>query len=480
MSISSRIRKNIASKLLGKEYIILRSEEYNRIRTEFEQKISELEKRLESVLIDEAEYRFLKHFSTTLVTLEKRLHDSDNADEILKATYQTACEFYEADWAGFLELDMEAGLWWPFDWFSVKNNDMTKTYLNDFEPTAIVPRWIAAMKNNEAIVVKDREDIRELCTKEYALYERVKLHSVMAVPVKPRPCGFMAIRNPQRYVDAAYADMLQLLAFVALVNINDKMAKRMIQTVNMPKDIHSENDIYIKLFGNFELRTAHGTLRTENTDRSTAALLLSYLALRIDKATSSVRLARIFYPGESDSINKVYNIVSSARNDLKSVQVKDLLPPADAEGYHFNSRYHVITDLSRFDELFDDIINNSSSYRTYMNCVQIFEMYTDDIWLDIPDSEVELQRLYYHQKYFTVLNKLLNILYDSGDYDGVRKVAEKGLQIEPGHTEMYRWLYSVYKKMNLSKSAKDIMKIAMKCMSEEEYADFLKQIDNNE
>lgn len=44
MSISSRIRKNIASKLLGKEYIILRSEEYNRIRTEFEQKISELEK----------------------------------------------------------------------------------------------------------------------------------------------------------------------------------------------------------------------------------------------------------------------------------------------------------------------------------------------------------------------------------------------------------------------------------------------------
>ena len=114
--------------------------------------------------------------------------------------------------------------------------------------------------------------------------------------------------------------------------------------------------------------------------------------------------------------------------------MKDLLPPADAEGYHFNSKYHVITDLSRFDELFDDIINNSSSYRTYMNCVQIFEMYTDDIWLDIPDSEVELQRLYHHQKYFTILNKLLTILYDSGDYDGVRKVAEKGLQIEPGHT----------------------------------------------
>ena len=136
----SKIRKNIAARLLGKEYVILRSEEYDRLRSEFSRKISELEQRLESVLIDEAEYRFLKRFAETLVTLEKRLHDSDNADEILQATFRTACEFYEADWAGFLELDMEAGLWWPFDWFSVKNNDMTKTYLNDFEAAAIVPR----------------------------------------------------------------------------------------------------------------------------------------------------------------------------------------------------------------------------------------------------------------------------------------------------------------------------------------------------
>lgn len=111
MSICSKIRKNIAARLLGRDYIILRSEEYDRIRSEFSLKIAELEQRLESVLIDEAEYRFLKHFAATLVTLEKRLHDSDNADEILQATFRTACEFYEADWAGFLELDMEAGLW---------------------------------------------------------------------------------------------------------------------------------------------------------------------------------------------------------------------------------------------------------------------------------------------------------------------------------------------------------------------------------
>ena len=474
MSICSNIRKNIARKLLGKEYVILTSEEYNRIHTEFRQKVAELEKQLESVLIDETEYRFLKHFAATLVMLEKRLHDSDNADEILNATFRTACEFYDADWAGFLELDMDAGLWWPFDWFSAESNDMTKTYLNEFEAASIVPRWITAMKNNEAIVVQDREEIKDDYPEEYALYERVKLHSVIAVPVKPRPCGFLAVRNPKRYVDKSLVDLLQLLAFVALVNINDKMSKRLVQMVNKPREIKNDNDIYLKVFGNFELRTAYGTLRSDNMYRGTSSVLLTYLALRIGKTTTSVRLEKIFYPGENDAKSKVYNIVSGDRNDLKSMQLHDFLPPAGVEGYHFNSKYHIITDLTRFDELFDDIVNNSTSFRTYINCVQIFEMYSDDIWLDVADDEIVNLRLYYHQKYFVVLEKLLSILYESGDYDGVRRVAEKGLKIEPGHVEMFYWLISAYKKMNLSKAAGDIQKMAETCMGEEEYND-LKQ-----
>jgi len=82
-----------------------------------------------------------------------------------------------------------------------------------------------------------------ILTAEYALYERVKLYSVLAVPVKPRPCGFLAVRNPTRYVDAAFTDVLQLLAYVALVNINDIMQRRMRKLVRSPKDIRSANDI---------------------------------------------------------------------------------------------------------------------------------------------------------------------------------------------------------------------------------------------
>lgn len=72
-----------------------------------------------------------------------------------------------------------------FDWLSVKSGDMTKMYLDEFEPLSIVPRWVAAMELNQAIVLRDREEIKDDYPEEYALYERVKLYSVLAVPVKP-------------------------------------------------------------------------------------------------------------------------------------------------------------------------------------------------------------------------------------------------------------------------------------------------------
>jgi len=84
---------------------------------------------------------------------------------------------------------------------------MTKMYLEEFEPLSVVPRWVAAMELNQAIALQDREKIKNEYPEEYALYERVKLYSVLAVPVKPRPCGFLAVRNPTGSVDAAFDDV---------------------------------------------------------------------------------------------------------------------------------------------------------------------------------------------------------------------------------------------------------------------------------
>ena len=50
------------------------------------------------------DYEYKSDFERTLSGMEHRLHSCDNADEILEETLRTACEFYQADWAGFLDI----------------------------------------------------------------------------------------------------------------------------------------------------------------------------------------------------------------------------------------------------------------------------------------------------------------------------------------------------------------------------------------
>lgn len=93
------------NQLIGSQYLIICKNAYERQQEYYTQKLSEYEQHIASLQIDQAEYQFLRHFAATLIQLEKHLHNSDNADEILQTTFRTACEFYDADWAGFLELD---------------------------------------------------------------------------------------------------------------------------------------------------------------------------------------------------------------------------------------------------------------------------------------------------------------------------------------------------------------------------------------
>ena len=51
---------------------------------------------------DDEEYiKYAKDVERTLRYLESNLHDTDDPEEIAMGALKTACEFYDADWAGF-------------------------------------------------------------------------------------------------------------------------------------------------------------------------------------------------------------------------------------------------------------------------------------------------------------------------------------------------------------------------------------------
>lgn len=136
-----------------------------------------------------------------LSAVEELLHVSDDPEEIAMETLKTACAFYQADWAGFIQMDLNLGLWSPYWWYNAGEEDQTRTLINEVESASHLPHWIKAMHENTNIIVLDVEEVQRVQPDEYEIYKRLEARSVIAVPVKPRPVGFLVVRNPQRFAN---------------------------------------------------------------------------------------------------------------------------------------------------------------------------------------------------------------------------------------------------------------------------------------
>lgn len=65
--------------------------------------------------IEQQQYiQYAQEVEATLRRLEEHLHESDDSAEIIQTVMKTACRFYQGDWVGFLEVDLELGLWTPY------------------------------------------------------------------------------------------------------------------------------------------------------------------------------------------------------------------------------------------------------------------------------------------------------------------------------------------------------------------------------
>lgn len=208
--------------------------------------------------------QYCEQLEKTLAALEAQLHTSDDPQEIAFAALKTACDFYQADWAGILEVDMDLGIWTPFWWYNVSPQDRTVTLLNEFESSQFLYRWITAMRQNHVITVTDAETIKDEWPDEYEVYKRLRIQSVIGVPIKPRPVAFLAVRNPKRYLD--HSSMLRMLAFVVLSAVNEKKMMDSVKMALSPEAIKYIGSLSKYYFEDVGLRNARlGFRQVEET-----------------------------------------------------------------------------------------------------------------------------------------------------------------------------------------------------------------------
>ena len=414
-------------------------------------------------------------FEQTLSSLESQLHESDNAREIIKLAMAKACEFYGGDWVGFLEVDMELKIWAPYTWHNINPIDHTLELIHEFESVEILYRWITAMRDNTAIIVPDVKEIKDEYPDEYDVYKRLNADSVIAVPVTPRPTGFLVIRNPTRYLTRS--SMLQMLAFVVLAIINEMKLMDSLRMKISPENIDNDTDIIVNLLGSMEIHTLQGVLKESDIKSQKIVRLIAYMILNRNRSIPPREIAEAIWPEEALDIETIGNNMRGLLFRLRqyfSMISPHTLIESTPNGYRINPNLNITTDYDQFDKYCNTALSAVSISDRIDMFKQALKLYKEKM-LDSADGEhwLLLHSNHYSLRYIGMVNDMLKILADLEDFDDLHKYASISLEIDPTNMNAYYWLIYAMIHLGASEMARSEYEMAKRYLTEDEYKELV-------
>ena len=102
-------------------------------------------------------------FENTMNNLETQLYYRHlPPKEVALRVMEAACKFYDADWCGLIQVDLDLNLWKPFWWYNDGPEDKTTTLTNEFESAEFLNRWVKNVRKGSPMVVPDAEESKTL------------------------------------------------------------------------------------------------------------------------------------------------------------------------------------------------------------------------------------------------------------------------------------------------------------------------------
>lgn len=413
--------------------------------------------------------------------LEAELHTTDDPEEIAKLTLKAVCDFYGADWASIIEVDLNLGVWTHGWWHNANPKVHSIQYSDDYESIKPMQRWVEAMNKSEPIIVPDSSDSSNVSSEEQQIYMKLHVQSVMAVPFGPNPAGFLVLRNITRYMGRTSA--MNTFAYV----LHRAMAQRdSINKAKMalsPDEIKNKNDVVINFFGDMEIQTMDGIWKESSFNSPKCSKTVAYILLHRKTSHSALAIADALYPEENtdiDTLNKnIRGYIYRFRKSLELI-LDEWLIEYSQNGYRVNPALHVTTDLQKFEHIWAQLQENPPlSHKIYL-LKQAFGLYrgcvcassAGDHWLVGIATE-------YKTKYINMVNELLRILADFQDYDGVQHFALQSLKLVPENVRAHYWLiYAMYHSGTVELAKKAFYK-AKPDMTDDEFDTLRKYIAEN-
>lgn len=426
---------------------------------------------------DEEYLRYCIEQDQVLSSLESCLHNSDDPDEIAMQTLRTACTFYGGDWSGLVIVDFDINIWSLLWWHNPGTNDKTCPLLKELEPSDYLNRWLHSMEDNSPIIVPDVERLKGTAPQEYALYQRVRANSIIAVPFKPRPRGFLVIRNPSRYINRT--SMLQVLAYVELNAANQKKLMESAKLIKRPEDIRNDKEIVIRVFGAIEIHTATGVLTQEKLKSPLMCRMLLFLLLNKRSAQTAMTIASVLWP-EDDSLqnqdarhSNLRGIVYRFRQLFSLISPYDLVVTTNS-GYRLNPDLRIITDMENFDCAWNAVQSASSAAQKMDMTKQAMSIYNGEIYPPARGEHwLSAWSHHYRSRYLALANELLCKLSASQDWDAVCRYASQCQALVTDDMRMYFWLIcGLYKTGSIELARGELQRAESVC-TEEEYQELI-------
>lgn len=405
----------------------------------------------------------------TVKALEAQLcYDQHSPEEVARQILKAACKFYDADWCGLIQVDLDLKIWTPFWWYNDSSEDKTAILTEEFESAEFLDRWVQAVRHGKPMIVPDAEEVKNTYPAEYNLYQRLGIRSVLGASLEPRPVALLAVRNPKRYISET--SILRLLAYVLLVAYKDKKMNDGLNMAFAPENIESSHDVFVSLFGELKIYTSHGILREADLKSPKISRLLTYLLISGKKAHSSLEIAQALWPDDSTNPAKnMRNLIYRLRQTFGLISEKELIV-STASGYQFNPDLHIMTDYQQF----DDLIQLASKASSVINRVELLknavDLYCGKI-LSSADGEHWLIQFAakYHIAYVGAVNELLKQLNALHSYDLLNQYAARSLAIVPENSRGYYWLIHSLKVQGMDELASNEYQLAKQHLTTEEY-----------
>lgn len=421
-------------------------------------------------------------FEHALRSLESKLHNTDNPEVIALEMLIAAVEFYDGDWCGVVEADLEVGAWTPLWWYDRRTGGMTPTRFLELEDAAPMQRWITAMRQGTPICIENTEDVKDTHPGEYSVYKRLNAHSVIGAPFWKNPSGFLLVRNPKRF--KRYTSLIQMYAYVAVSTINEKKLLERSNQSFSPENIKRDTDVIINLFGQLSVYTSKGVLTEGVLNSPKLSRLLGYLVLHRERAVPPRMIVDALWPEEEieNPGNKIKALAFRLQNAFSIISDYRLVV-STTNGYRINPELNVMTDLDQFDRYRRDAQNMPSSSNSSDAKIELlkkaaalyhgslFTSASGEHWL-IP-TEVN-----YRLKYNGVINELMRELSAIRSYSLIQEYAGMALQVDPRNADAYFWLITALAHLGSPEIARSELNMAKTMLINDEFVGLCEKLNS--